>query len=106
MKKIWVLLFFITAVLLPACAPNTVYEPINGCEIRPRTQCSELDLSFSNLSGANLSGADLSGADLRMTNLFKANLSKADLRGARYNKDTKFPEGFDPEAAGMMLYEL
>jgi uncharacterized protein YjbI with pentapeptide repeats len=82
MKKIWVLLFFITAVLLPACAPNTVYEPINGCEIRPRTQCSELDLSFSNLSGANLSGADLSYANLQEADLSGADLSKSDLSRA------------------------
>ena len=29
--------------------------------------------------------------------LERANLYNANLRGARYDKDTKFPEGFDPE---------
>jgi uncharacterized protein YjbI with pentapeptide repeats len=52
------------------------------------------------LNGANLSRANLSKADL-----LGANLTGADLRGARYDKDTIFPKGFDPEAAGMVLVE-
>ena len=40
------------------------------------------------------------GADLQGLNLIKANL-----RGAKYHKWTAFPEGFDPEAAGMVLKE-
>jgi uncharacterized protein YjbI with pentapeptide repeats len=39
--------------------------------------------------------ADLRGADLRYANL----------HGATYNADTKWPEGFDPEAAGAVLVE-
>ncbi len=38
-----------------------------------------------------------SKTDLRIADLQGANLSKA-----YYDKDTKFPEGFDPEAAGMI----
>jgi uncharacterized protein YjbI with pentapeptide repeats len=50
--------------------------------------------------GADLQGVDLSGADLG-----GANLSRADLRGAKYDADTTWPEGFDPVAAGAELVE-
>jgi len=81
---------------------------------------SETDLRYANLRGAdlrkaNLSGANLNLADLREASLTKANLSKAylfgaDLRGAdlsdaKYNSETKWPEGFDPEAAEAVLVE-
>jgi uncharacterized protein YjbI with pentapeptide repeats len=42
-----------------------------------------------------LSEADLSGA----------NLNGANLSGAFYNKDTNWPEGFDPENAGAKKME-
>ena len=131
MKKVLTLLFSITAVLITACAPNTPkYETVNDCEIRPETQCSKFALSGADLRGADLSGAILSeailseailrGADLREavlsgTYLSGADLSDADLSGADlseaslidalYNEYTKFPEGFDPETAGMVLAE-
>ena len=54
---------------------------------------------------ADLQGIDLSGADLYKANLTGANLSRANLREAKYDKHTKFPDGFDPEAAGMVLVE-
>ncbi len=68
------------------------------------------NLTGANLTGADLSGAYLSGADLREANLAGADLSEAflsdaHLRLARYNADTKWPEGFDPEAAGAVLVE-
>lgn len=97
------------------------------------TELRRADLSGANLSGAVLNGADLrdanlSGADLSQTdlnwailrranlgraNLRKANLGWADLRGAdlsqadlaeaRYNDQTSWPEGFDPQTAGCLL---
>ena len=45
------------------------------------------------LERANLERADLSGA----------NLTGADLGGAKANQDTTWPEGFDPEAAGVIF---
>ena len=54
----------------------------------------------ADLRNANLSGADLSGADL--TN---ANLVGAMLRLAKYNANTKWTLGFDPEAAGAVLVD-
>ena len=46
-------------------------------------------------AGESLEGADLCGADLQ----------KADLRLARYNEETKWPEGFDPKTAGAVLVD-
>ncbi len=79
------------------------------------------DFSGANLSGGDLSvasliGANMSGADLRDTNLRRANMSGADLRIAdlqklarfedtNYSKATKWPDGFDPKAAGAVLKE-
>ena len=59
---------------------------VNGYTIEPGT----------NLRWANLDGADLSKADLS-----KADLSKADLTSARADENTTWPDGFDPEAAGV-----
>ncbi len=67
---------------------------------------SQADLSQANLSGAYLMVAILSQADLSGAYLSQANLSGAYLIGAMYTKDaegipdTKWPEGFDPDAAG------
>ena len=69
---------------------------------------SEADLSKATLTeavlvGANLAGANLTGADLRGANLKGANLRGANLRGAFADEDTIWPEGFDPEAAGVIF---
>lgn len=66
----------------------------------------------ANLDGADLSGAHLDGADFREANVSGADLSGAILEGdiyggatlerAKYNDQTKFPKGFDPEAHGMV----
>ena len=118
MKKILISLFLITAVLITACNPK--YKTINRCEIRPKTQCIKFDLREADLSMAKLHGATLAGADLRKADLRGADLSAANLRGADlseanlhgaylheaiYEHSTKFPEGFDPESAGMVLEE-
>ena len=50
----------------------------------------EVEETAHNLEQEDLAGVDLQGADLS---------------GAKYNKSTKFPEGFDPEEAGMVLVE-
>jgi uncharacterized protein YjbI with pentapeptide repeats len=94
---------------------------------------NKADLLFVDLSGANLRGADLSEANLEYadligTNLENANLSEAilenadlseaiisganlsgtkleeaDLNEARYTKETIWPDGYDPVAAGAVL---
>ena len=63
------------------------------------------DLSGATLHDADLSGADLYNADLSGAYLYDADLSGANLRWARYNDLTKWPDGFDPIAAGAKLVE-
>ena len=41
------------------------------------------------------------GAHLGGANLIRANAEGANLEGTRANKDTWWPEGFDPVAAGV-----
>ena len=59
------------------------------------------------MNGANLSEADLCEADLggwTGANPKGANLLKGvNLSGAKYNADTKWPEGFDPAAAAVLV---
>ena len=66
---------------------------VNGYMIGPGA-----DLRRADLFGADLEGVDLSGADLG-----RALLSGVNLIGARANKNTTWPEGFDPKAAGVIF---
>lgn len=84
----------------------------------PKGQCA--NLVNANLFGAILQGAILQGANLKDANLYRADLFDANLRGANlrganlafanlanatFNKETVFPEGFDPVSRGMKLVE-
>ena len=62
-------------------------------------------LQGSDLSGLELSKAKLHEADLRKADLQGANLSEANLSGTKYDADTKWPEDFDPVAAGAVLMD-
>ena len=64
---------------------------------------SHARLGWTELHGADLRGADLHGADLRDADL--RDLRDADLTGAKYDRYTMWPEGFDPSAAGAVLEE-
>ena len=55
---------------------------------------------MANIQVDNLQGANLTWAILR-----EAILSGANLRDAKYDKNTKFPENFNPEEAEMVLVE-
>ena len=57
-------------------------------------------LAKADLTGAILTHADLRGADLRSADLDNADLGGADLSNAKYDQNTKWPEGFDPTEAG------
>jgi len=61
------------------------------------------NLDSANLEDADLFLANLQGAILFGANLEDANLQSANLSGTIYTKETKWPEGFDPEAAGAIL---
>lgn len=54
----------------------------------------------AHLEGAYLQGAHLRGADLQGAYLQKADLQGTDLTDAIYDVQTKWPDRFDPEAAG------
>ena len=70
---------------------------LNGANLRYSS------LEGANLRKANLSEADLTGADLRAADLREADLSGTDLRRAKYNRNTKWPDGFDLKAAEVIL---
>jgi len=76
---------------------------VNGYMIGPGADLRKADLFGADLEGADLSGADLSGADLSGADLGGALLSGVNLIGARANKNTIWPEGFDPEAAEVIF---
>lgn len=71
--------------------------------LQTRTNMRGANLKKSKISGV-FGNCDFSGADLRGANLRAAKLSQ-NLRwkGAFYDEDTAFPEGFDPVANGMVL---
>jgi Pentapeptide repeats (8 copies) len=61
----------------------------------------------ANLIGANLAGADLRGADLSGAALYMTEdeepICLPNLQGARYDRHTRWPEGFRPEEHGARL---
>ena len=92
--------------------PEEVIQVIEGGRKCAGADLQDIDLSKADLNGAilweaNLRGANLYGADLREADLRDANLRGANLYGAdldaKYNADTRWPEGFDPKAAGAVL---
>ncbi len=64
---------------------------------------SRASLERAVLAGANLQGAVLTGADLCGADLQGATLFQCDLRGTRYDRVTRWPEGFEPYEAGMIF---
>jgi uncharacterized protein YjbI with pentapeptide repeats len=65
-----------------------------GAELRYAT------LTDARLYDADLSHANLAGAELRGASFTGAVLSGTILRGARYNRETRWPSGFDPKTSG------
>ena len=57
----------------------------------------------ANLMDAYLVGTHLEEADLRGANLEGADLLGAYLGGATYDKNTVWPDGFNPKEAGAIL---
>ena len=90
-------------------------EALLSCADLSNADLSRANLSQAHLSEADLHGADLQGANLNDASLRWANLSAANLNGtdlgkerlhkAKYDRNTKWPEDFDPVAAGAVLEE-
>ncbi len=66
----------------------------------PSAQLPSANLQSANLQAANLQSANLHGANLQSANLQSANLQSANLQVATYDSNTRWPDGFDPQAAG------
>ena len=84
----------------------------------PKAELRQINLTGANLVGANLEEVDLTDALLNQANLSKAKLSHSrlygaslagatlenvNLLGALYDKDTRFPKGFNANQAGALL---
>ena len=98
---------------------NLYYANLTNANLR-EANLEGTDLRFAHLEAANLEEVNLKGADLGFAHLEEANFRGVDLReadlqkvtfsdkltkweGAKYNKNTKFPEGFSPTDKGMIL---
>jgi uncharacterized protein YjbI with pentapeptide repeats len=85
---------------------------LSGAELQ-RMDLSSADLTGAKLvrslltlvsfSGARLIGADLTGAEFTAVDFTGANLTGARFRGARADRQTKWPAGFDWRGAGVEL---
>ena len=73
---------------------------IHGADLRGALM-ADTDLGLADLGSSDLRGADLRGVDLRGANLTGARLEGATLHGARADAATRWPDGFDPTAAGV-----
>jgi hypothetical protein len=74
------------------------------------SELTQADLRFAELSGSDLRGANLQGAQLEGTILVAADLrgamlEDASLSGAKSDHRTKWPDYFDPVAAGVNVDE-
>jgi hypothetical protein len=68
----------------------------------------DADLSHSLLQGARVNGANLEGAKFEHCYLHGAdfrgsNLAKASVTGAKADDETRWPTGFDPKSAGIIV---
>jgi uncharacterized protein YjbI with pentapeptide repeats len=61
------------------------------------------NLQKANMEGTFLKGCNFDEADLRGTNLKGASLEDAYFGNAKYDKETIWPDGFDPVTAGAKL---
>lgn len=74
---------------------HLVYADLRGADLR-RADLRGADLEAADLRGADLRGPDLHAGRDRLPRLEGANLSQA----TKYDSTTRWPDGFDPAAAG------
>jgi hypothetical protein len=94
----------------PASSPvplkTPVTDAVKGLKAvgwNPRFSAGSVSVPLAGLNASDarqkyLPGANLEGADLK-----RANLTGAGLVGAETDRDTVWPEGFDPKAAGVIF---
>ena len=70
---------------------------------RAKVNLCQADLSGEDLSNMDLSEADLSEANLSGVPLYGANLAGANLNRTVADRNTRWPKGFDPVAAGVIF---
>lgn len=93
------------------CLPPGSNGALSNCADLSGADLSGAYLSSTALSGANLSGADLSGADLIGANLHGATYNSrirqaTDALGESLTEEpTRWPQGFDPKAAGAICVD-
>ncbi|MBI1785067.1 pentapeptide repeat-containing protein [Candidatus Sumerlaeota bacterium] len=63
----------------------------------------QADLNGADLGFSDLRAAQLAGADLRKTNLHGARMKGVYLLDAIYDRDTVWPEGFNPSHNGAVF---
>lgn len=98
-----VLLRFLHESALILCENNVISldgADLRGADLR-EADLRRADLSWANLNGANLLEADLRLASLCGVDLRGAHLEEAHLEGCTYDGATRWPEGFDQDAAGV-----
>ncbi len=76
---------------------------VNGYEIRRYASLWEADLQAAVLTGADLYSANLLRANLKGANLSETDLAAANLTEAVADEGTKWPDGFEPEMAGVII---
>ncbi len=83
---------------------NLIHAELEGADLSNANLSSAIltgaGLKDAKVSGASFGQADLSGADLRGVDLSMAQLTGANFKHALYDRETTWPDGFDPKAAG------
>jgi hypothetical protein len=74
---------------------NLVNANFRGCNLKTA------NFGNTNLEGVDFSGVNLEGAIFYGADLSNAILKDAKLKGAKYCSETKFPDNFEPDIAGM-----
>jgi hypothetical protein len=87
-------------ILPPGCGARPHPGRPPGCGAR-RRNLQDARLDNANLRGARLWRANLQAARLIRANFQGARLHGANLQGAVADKHTRWPHGFDPQAAGV-----
>ena len=92
---------FLRAVLSGADLSEASLSGVNLCDADLRVaRLIDVKVSGSVFVGADLSGAHLHGADLRGVELTQTRFRNENWLSAEFDGRTKWPDGFDPAAAG------